>query len=139
MKSIITSFLSGIIFAIGLVVSGMTNPEKVKGFLDILGNWDISLAFVMVGAIFLNFFTFRKITRNKPLFANTHFLPERNDFDLKLILGATLFGIGWGLLGICPGPGIVNLVTLDTNAIIFVLSMTTGMFIFKLFEKAKSV
>lgn len=138
MKSLITSFLSGIIFAIGLVISGMTNPEKVKGFLDILGNWDISLAFVMVGAIFLNFFTFRKITKNKPLFANTHFLPERNDIDLKLILGATLFGIGWGLLGICPGPGIVNLVTLDTNAIIFVLSMTTGMFIFKLFEKANN-
>lgn len=137
MKQVITSFVSGTIFAVGLSVSGMTNPEKVKGFLDIFGNWDVSLAFVMIGAIGLNFFSFSKITRKKPLFSDSHFLPVKNDIDKRLILGASIFGIGWGLLGICPGPGIVNLVTLNSNAVLFVVSMTIGMFIFKLLEKAR--
>ncbi len=137
MKPIITSFVSGIIFALGLSISGMTNPEKVKGFLDVFGHWDISLAFVMVGAIGLNFFSFKKVTSKKPLFSDTHFLPTKNDVDTRLILGASIFGIGWGILGICPGPGIVNLVTLNSNAILFVISMTIGMLIFKLLEKVK--
>ncbi|ATH06813.1 YeeE/YedE family protein [Halobacteriovorax marinus] len=137
MKSIIVSFASGIIFAVGLSVSGMTNPDKVKGFLDIFGNWDISLAFVMIGAIGFNFFSFKKITKKKPLFSDSHFLPTKSDIDKRLILGASIFGIGWGLLGICPGPAIVNLVTLNTNAVLFVASMTIGMFIFKLIEKAR--
>lgn len=137
MKSIITSFTSGIIFSIGLSISGMTNPGKVKGFLDVFGNWDISLAFVMIGAIGLNFFTFKKITNKKPLFSDDHFLPTKKDIDRRLILGSSIFGIGWGLLGICPGPGIVNLVTLNSNAILFVISMTSGMLAFKLLEKVR--
>ena len=137
MKSILISFTSGLIFAIGLSVSGMTNPNKVKGFLDIFGNWDISLAFVMIGAIGLNFFSFKKISKKKPLCSDSHFLPTRNDIDLRLILGSAMFGLGWGLLGICPGPGIVNLVTLNSNSILFVVSMTFGMAVFKILEKVK--
>ena len=137
MKSIIISFVSGVIFAAGLSISGMTNPEKVKGFLDVFGNWDISLAFVMIGAIGLNFFSFKKVTKKKPLFSSSHFLPTKNEIDKRLILGASIFGIGWGLLGICPGPGIVNLVTMDSNALLFVVSMTIGMFVFKVLEKVR--
>lgn len=137
MKSLLLSFISGLIFASGLSLSGMTNPEKVKGFLDIFGDWDISLAFVMIGAIGLNFFSFKSVVKRKPLYSESHYLPSVQDLDLKLILGASLFGFGWGLLGVCPGPGIVNLATLDSNAVLFVISMTTGMAIFKGLEKAK--
>jgi len=139
MKSIMISFLSGLIFAAGLSISGMTNPEKVIGFLDLFGNWDASLAFVMIGAISLNFFTFKKITQKKPLYSDSHSLPTKSNIDLKLFLGAALFGMGWGILGICPGPAIVNLVTLDSNAILFVISMTAGMSLFKILDKLKVV
>lgn len=135
MKALIISFISGIIFAIGLSVSGMVNPEKVKGFLDIFGNWDISLAFVMIGAIGLNFFSFKVITKRKPVCSDSHQLPTNNTVDKRLITGAALFGAGWGLLGICPGPGIVNLVTLNSNAFLFVISMSVGMGIFKVLEQ----
>lgn len=139
MKSIIVSFISGLIFAAGLSISGMTNPQKVKGFLDIFGNWDISLAFVMVGAISLNFFSFKKIINKKPLYSNSHTIPTKSDIDLSLVLGAIIFGTGWGLLGICPGPAIVNLATLNKNSILFVISMTAGMALFKIFDKLKTL
>jgi uncharacterized membrane protein YedE/YeeE len=135
MKSLLTSFVSGIIFAVGLSISGMTDPMKVKGFLDIFGDWDVALAFVMIGAIGFNFFAFKVIKKGKPLFSASHSLPSRKDIDSKLILGSALFGVGWGLVGICPGPAIVNLATLEANAIVFVVSMSAGMLIFKLLEK----
>ena len=139
MKSLFISFMSGIIFAVGLSLSGMTNPQKVKGFLDIFGNWDISLVFVMIGAIGFNFFSFKKITKNKPLLAEAHSLPAKQNIDTSLIAGAVLFGVGWGLEGICPGPAIVNLATLDFSAIVFVAAMTVGMGAFKVFEKFKTL
>lgn len=132
MKAQAISLTSGILFSIGLVISGMVNPDKVRGFLNIFGDWDPSLAFVMIGAIGLNFFSFKFVTKKKPLCAESHSLPTKKDIDTKLIMGAALFGIGWGLLGICPGPGIVNLVTLNINAIIFVFSMLIGMTVFKI-------
>ena len=134
MKSALISFTSGIIFSIGLTISGMINPDKVKGFLDIFGKWDYSLAFVMIGAIGLNFLTFRVVTRRKPLCSDKHFLPTNNSLDKKLIAGAVIFGIGWGLVGICPGPGLVNFITLNPKAILFVVSMTAGMGVFKILE-----
>lgn len=136
MKNII-GLIGGIIFAIGLVVSGMTNPEKVIGFLDIFGEWDYSLAFVMGGAVMVNLLFFTFILKRKPLFNEEHALPTVFHVDKALVLGSALFGIGWGLVGICPGPGIVNLVTFEPIAIIFVLSLYVGMIVHKGYLKIK--
>lgn len=130
MKNLI-GLLSGIVFGVGLVISGMTNPIKVVGFLDIFGEWDYSLAFVMGGAVVINLILFTLILKRKPLLEEDHSLPSIFKVDKKLISGSALFGIGWGLVGICPGPGIVNLVTLNINSIVFIISMITGMIIFK--------
>ena len=127
MKANIVSLFCGVLFAIGLTISGMINPAKVRGFLDIFGNWDISLLFVMGGAVGLNFFTFKWAKNRKPFLAGEHSLPTKTIIDRKLIFGSALFGIGWGLVGICPGPGIVNLVRLDPEIFIFVASMIIGM------------
>lgn len=136
MKQYLLSLASGILFSIGLVISGMINPQKVRGFLDLFGQWDFSLAFVMLGAIGFNFFAFKIITKKKPLCSNQHYLPTNTVIDKRLISGAILFGLGWGILGICPGPGIVNLVTLNPKALLFVFSMTGGMGLFKFMQKA---
>jgi len=128
----IISFIIGFIFSIGLTISGMINPNKVIAFLDIFGNWDFSLLFVMGGAVGVNLLLFPMIFKNKPFLATYFSLPNKVTIDWKLIMGSIMFGIGWGLVGICPGPGIVNLVTLSLEPIIFVFSMILGMFIFKL-------
>lgn len=131
MKTTIVAFLSGIIFSVGLVISGMVNPHKVIGFLDVFGEWDISLMFVMGGAVSFNLIAFRLVTkRDKPFFSENWHLPTASDLDKKLLIGSALFGIGWGIAGICPGPGIVNLVTLKLEAFYFVLSMIMGMLLF---------
>jgi uncharacterized membrane protein YedE/YeeE len=127
----LTALVSGIIFAIGLALSGMTDPQKVIGFLDIFGQWDYALAFVMGGAVITNILLFTFILKKKPLFCTTHHLPTNKVIDKKLLIGSGLFGIGWGLVGICPGPGIVNLVTLDGKVFVFMASVIFGMFIFK--------
>ena len=124
------SLVSGIIFGIGLVISGMTNPEKVIGFLSITHNWDASLAFVMGGAIlaFAPFFFFLK---NKEVSAlgNRIELPTKQQMDKKLVIGASLFGVGWGLVGLCPGPAISALAVFDPIVIIFLISMAIGVLI----------
>ena len=126
MKNLV-SLITGVIFAVGLVISGMTNPDKVVGFLDIFGDWDYSLAFVMGGAVSFNLIAFTKILkRKKPLLAEYFDLPGKNKIDRDLIVGSALFGIGWGLVGICPGPGIVNLVTFSSSAFIFIAAMLVG-------------
>lgn len=131
----IISFLSGTLFSIGLVISGMTNPKKVIGFLDIFGEWDYSLAFVMIGAIGVNFTFMKLLKRDQPIFCEEFSLPTKKVIDHKLLIGASLFGVGWGLVGICPGPGIVNLVTFNLDMIIFVVSMIMGMYLFKLKDR----
>lgn len=128
---ILVGLMAGMIFGIGLIVSGMTNPSKVIGFLDLFGNWDYSLAFVMGGAVLVNLIFFKLILKKKPVLDSSHSLPLKTDIDKSLIFGSILFGVGWGLAGICPGPGIVNLVTLDHKAIIFVISLVIGMLIHK--------
>jgi uncharacterized membrane protein YedE/YeeE len=135
MISLIISLFAGALFAVGLVLSGMSNPEKVIGFLDVFGNWDYSLLLVMGGAVGVNFVTFRILTKKKPFCAPAHFLPTKTSVDKKLLLGSALFGIGWGILGICPGPAIVNLVTLSPTVLIFVSSMLIGMIAYKFTEK----
>lgn len=131
-----TVLISGILFGVGLVLSGMTQPSKVVGFLDFFGNWDPSLAFVMGGAVLINVVLFRMISKRKrPLFAEKFHLPTRKDIDWRLVAGGALFGIGWGMAGYCPGPAITSMVSLQTPAFIFVIAMAAGMFIFTEFEK----
>ncbi len=129
---LLISFTAGVIFAIGLVISGMTNPAKVIGFLDIFGNWDYSLAFVMVGAIGVNLVSFSLIKKRGQAWCGDSLdLPKAKLVDSRLVMGSILFGLGWGILGICPGPGIVNLVTLHPVALSFVGSMIVGMLLYR--------
>ena len=129
---ILSTFLAGLLFGTGLILSGMTNPAKVQNFLDPFGTWDPSLAFVMCGAIMVampGFWFTRKLT--KPLFNEAFQLPTRTDFDPNLIVGAATFGIGWGLGGFCPGPALTALPFANTSTLLFVPAMLVGMMIAK--------
>ena len=130
------SLLSGIIFGVGLVISGMTNPEKVTGFLSITHNWDASLIFVMGGAV-ITAGPFFYLLKNKETSAlgNQINLPKKQKIDKKTIIGASLFGIGWGLVGLCPGPAISALATLDPIAFVFLISMAAGVLAKKNIDK----
>lgn len=131
-------FLSGLLFGFGLLVSGMANPAKVIGFLDLAGNWDPSLAFVMGGAILVGIFAFAvSKKRVKSFLGEPMRLPTSSDIDRKLILGAVLFGAGWGLGGFCPGPAVVSVTFGDPKIITFVASMLLGMFAFEGLQKIK--
>lgn len=131
MKSLLTSFVSGLLFAIGLGISGMTRPVKVIGFLDFFGAWDASLALVMVGAIAVYFVAYRISTGMRaPLFASKFGLPTLSDLDLKLILGAAIFGVGWGLGGFCPGPALTSLASGAAPILVFVVAMVLGMYLY---------
>lgn len=134
MKNLI-SLLVGFVFAIGLGISGMTQVHVVRGFLDITGDWNMSLIGVMLGAIAVHSLLFLLIKkRSSPLLDSKFHLPTKIDLDRRLILGAAIFGIGWGWAGICPGPGLVSAVGGDLGIIIFVVSMLTGMTLFKWIE-----
>lgn len=132
------SLLAGVIFGIGLLVSGMANPARVIGFLDITRVWDPSLAFVMGGAISVGFLAFRSVKhRTHSLCGGTINLPTSKQIDKRLIGGAILFGIGWGLAGICPGPGLVLLGAGVGKGLIFVGAMIAGMLLFERLESAR--
>lgn len=125
--------LSGVLFGLGVTISGMVNPAKIIGFLDITGNWDPSLLLVMAGGLAVTLPCFRTILkRQQPLFESKFYLPTRSDIDARLILGAALFGIGWGIAGLCPGPALAAMVTLNGSVIIFVISMIAGMAVYHL-------
>jgi uncharacterized membrane protein YedE/YeeE len=125
---IIVSAIAGLLFGLGLIVSGMADPAKVQNFLDPFGAWDPSLAFVMLGAIAVTFAGYRlAFRRGRPLLADTLSLPSKTDIDGRLLAGAGLFGIGWGLSGFCPGPAIVSLPLLATGTLVFVPAMLAGM------------
>ena len=131
MMSRIISLTSGTIFGVGLSVSNMINPEKVLGFLDLFGQWDPSLIFVMMGAIIVSapvFFLFK----NKPFFADNFAVPTVKSIDKNLIIGSGTFGIGWGMVGFCPGPAISSLALLNAYSVFFVLSMLGGFLLTKL-------
>jgi uncharacterized membrane protein YedE/YeeE len=135
MPVIIASFLSGLIFGAGLLISGMTEPEKVLGFLDIFGAWDATLAFVMAGAVAVAATGFAlALRRGTPMLAAKYRWPTRSDIDAPLVTGAVLFGLGWGLVGICPGPAIVNLAGLGLPMTVFVAAMIFGMVGFELWH-----
>ena len=135
---LIIGFVSGLIFSIGLIISQMIDPQKLIGFLDILGNWDYSLVFVLGGAVGFNLITFRFIQKRKSLIGKDLCLPINKAIDNKLLLGSVLFGIGWGLVGVCPGPALVNLVTLKAEVLILIAAIFIGMFGFSIFEKKKA-
>ena len=127
MKNLVT-LISGLLFGFGLLLSGMANPAKVQNFLDLFGTWDPSLALVMGGAIAVTMPGFwLVIRRNKPFFNNVFHLPSRTDLDARLITGAAIFGVGWGLGGFCPGPAMTALPLAAEGTLIFVATMLTGM------------
>jgi uncharacterized membrane protein YedE/YeeE len=124
----IASFICGLIFGFGLLISGMTDPVKVLGFLDILGPWDPTLGFVMVGALAVSAAGFAVAKRRgAPVLASQCLWPARRSVDASLVAGSILFGIGWGLVGLCPGPAIENLATLSPRVVLFVVAMVLGM------------
>lgn len=134
----LTSLLAGLVFGLGLIVSGMANPAKVLGFLDLSGRWDPSLAFVMAGAIAVGvvaFFAARK--RTVSWMGAEMKLPTARRIDRRLVMGSMLFGIGWGIAGFCPGPGLVALGMGETKAMVFVAAMLAGMGVFELLERRK--
>ena len=137
MNAVLAAFVAGLIFAAGLALSGMTRPGKVTAFLDIFGSWDPSLTLVMLGAITVHAVLYRVIRRRSiPLFASTFSSPTRSDLDFRLIGGAALFGVGWGMGGFCPGPAITSLASGQPSTLIFVTAMLVGMFLYKLVDKA---
>jgi uncharacterized membrane protein YedE/YeeE len=130
--SAVAALLSGVLFGAGLVISGMTVPANVVGFLDFAGTWNPSLAFVMGGAIAVHMPLYWLIRRRKsPLFDTQFHVPSRRDIDWRLVTGSAVFGAGWGLGGFCPGPGLVSLVSGAADPIIFVGAMTVGVVLYR--------
>ena len=132
MKRAIVAFICGLVFGAGLIVSQMSNPAKVFGFLDITGNWDPSLALVMGGAVAVFGVFYRLALRQgTPLFAPRFNLPEKDGLDAPLMAGALIFGVGWGLAGFCPGPAIVSAAFGDSRVWAFVAAMIAGMLVYR--------
>ena len=139
MRTALASIVSGVLFGAGLALGGMTDPARVRGFLDIFGDWDPTLAFVMGGAVIVMAIAWRIVPRlTEPIFAGEFHLPTKSDLTPRLIGGAALFGIGWGIAGLCPGPGIAALVIEPAAAAIFVVAMLAGMAVVRPFERASS-
>jgi uncharacterized protein len=136
---IVISAIAGLVFGLGLIISGMSDPAKVQNFLDVFGTWDPSLAFVMVGAIAVTFTGYRiAFGRGRPLIADGFSLPTKTAIDAPLVAGAALFGVGWGLSGFCPGPAIVSLPLLATGTLVFVPAMLVGMVLARALQQKKA-
>lgn len=134
-RDILVPLASGTIFGAGLTIGGMTDPARVRGFLDLFGAWDPTLAFVMGGAVLvmaLAWFIQRRMPR--PAFADGFSLPDRSDLTARLVGGSALFGIGWGIAGLCPGPGFAALAIAPASAAIFVIAMLAGMLAVRMVE-----
>ena len=134
-----TEYLAGLLFGVGLILSGMTDPGKVLGFLDLFGAWDPSLMLVMGGAVLVGLLAFALARRRSTTFLGTMMahLPQRNRLDRHLIAGSLLFGVGWGLAGFCPGPALVSLGAGQPKAAIFVAAMLAGMMLFEASERRR--
>ncbi|MEZ4254723.1 MAG: DUF6691 family protein [Polyangiales bacterium] len=138
-QGLFVAFLSGLLFATGLGIAGMTQPSKIIGFLDFAGAWDPSLAFVMLGAVSVSFLANRRArARSAPLYAPKFEWPTRKDIDLRLVSGSALFGIGWGLGGFCPGPGVVSAARGGLDALTFVGAMLIATAITARVERAQA-
>ena len=136
--SLLASLLAGLVFGLGLIVSGMADPAKVLGFLDPAGPWDPSLAFVMAGAIAVGALAFAMAGKRTVSFLGAAMkLPMSRDIDRRLVIGSVVFGMGWGIAGFCPGPGLVALGMGEVKALVFVVAMLLGMGAFELLERRK--
>ena len=136
---IIAPLICGLIFGAGLLISGMVQPTKVLGFLDIFGAWDPSLAVVMAAALAVAAPGFMLASnRPRPILAGQYFWPGKSEIDAPLLLGAGLFGIGWGLVGLCPGPALESLATLSPEVVIFVAAMAGGMLVHDIWQASRS-
>ena len=134
---VLMALLTGLVFGVGLIISGMTDPSKVIGFLDLAGEWDPSLAFVMAGAILVGVFAFRfATTRSQAILGGSMRLPTDRRIDRRLVLGALAFGAGWGLAGYCPGPVLASLATGGSKPLIFTMAMLAGMVIFEIQDRS---
>jgi hypothetical protein len=132
MKQNLIALVAGLLFGFGLSLSQMIDRDRVLGFLDVSGNWDPTLLFVLGGAVGVTLIAFRFVLRlPQPIFGNKFYLPTRKDIDLSLILGAAIFGIGWGIAGYCPGPGITALVLGIANPILFIIAFIVGSLIYQ--------
>jgi len=135
---VLMALIAGLLFGIGLIVSGMADPAKVLGFLDLAGHWNPSLLFVMGGAVAAGFIGFRLARKRQcSLLGEPMRLPTASEIDRRLILGATVFGAGWGLAGFCPGPALASLLFAGTKPAIFVVAMLGGMAVFELIERVQ--
>lgn len=133
------SLLAGLVFGLGLLISGMANPAKVLGFLDLAGPWDPSLALVMVGAIMVGVVGVAVARRRTLSFLGVSIsLPTNTRIDKRLVLGGLTFGVGWGLAGFCPGPGLVALGAGELKALVFVVAMVAGMAVFEVIERRRA-
>jgi uncharacterized membrane protein YedE/YeeE len=136
--TIFASWLAGVIFGLGLIVSGMADPAKVLGFLDLAGAWDPSLAFVMAGAISVAAVAFAMARKRTVSFLGAAMnLPKTRRIDRRLVAGSLMFGIGWGVAGFCPGPGLVALGMGEIKALVFVVAMLAGMGLYEVLERRK--
>ena len=136
---VLASLISGLVFGLGLIVSGMANPAKVLGFLDLAGPWDPSLALVMAGAVAVGLVGFAVARHRTTSFLGAAMkLPTARNIDRRLVLGSVMFGIGWGIAGFCPGPGLVALGMGERKAAVFVAAMLAGMVLFALFERRRA-
>lgn len=136
---IVMAFIAGLIFGLGLILSGMTDPSKVIGFLDLTGNWDPSLAFVLGGAVLVGSIAFHFAKgRTKSILGDAMRLPTATKIDRRLVLGGLAFGVGWGLSGYCPGPALASLALGGAKTLIFVAAMLIGMAIYEISEKLAS-
>ena len=136
----LSSFLAGLLFGLGLIISGMANPAKILGFLDLTGRWDPSLVFVMIGAVALasiGFFASRRT--GKPLLDETRHLPPKKKVDVQLVAGSAIFGVGWGVAGFCPGPVVVAVGAGKFGAVVFFAAMLAGMLAFKVFDTRRNI
>ena len=136
--SLLVNLAAGLIFGLGLVISGMANPAKVLNFLDVAGHWDPSLAFVMLGAIAVTATGYRFVLRRpKPLLDQSFHLPGRSTIDQPLVIGSAIFGLGWGLFGFCPGPAMTSLGLAATGTLVFVPAMLIGIAVAGLVRKSR--
>jgi len=136
---IVMALVVGLLFGLGLILSGMSDPGKVLGFLDLAGNWDPSLAFVMGGAVVVGSLVFPFATkRPKSILGDAMRLPTATQIDRRLVLGGLTFGVGWGLAGYCPGPALASLAQGDIKPVLFVIAMLVGMAVFELLDRTKT-
>jgi uncharacterized protein len=128
----LSALVAGILFGLGLAISQMADPNKVLGFLDVAGSWDPSLILVMAGAVGVTMIAFRWVLRRPaPLFDTTFHLPRVTRVDAPLIVGATIFGVGWGLAGYCPGPALASIATLGADPLVFVATLIAGVLLYR--------